>query len=186
LPLVVLAILSTVGGFLNVENVPIVSLFDFGQGTALHAWLHPVISGSEEVIRARFGEPEAAAHRAWPIVLAVVIGVGGLALAFGLLGRRALGTAEEQPAYRGGVQRWLYNKYYVDELYDRIVVRPVNWLSQREWGFDRGLDATVDFFGRTAQALGMLVGRMQTGLVNTYALAFIVGALVLLGSFVAF
>jgi NADH-quinone oxidoreductase subunit L len=188
LPLILLAILSTVGGFLNVEDVPIVNLFDFGQGTALHTWLDPALAGSEDVIRnsaVQIAEPH---HAAWPIFLAIGIGVGGLALAFVLIGarNRRLRTAAEEPAYTGGLQKALYNKWYVDEIYDFVVVRPVNALSRAEWGFDRVIDGTVDFFGRMAQALGLWVGRAQTGFVNTYAFVLIVGVLVVLGSFVAF
>jgi NADH-quinone oxidoreductase subunit L len=188
LPLIVLAILSTVGGFLNVEDVPIVNLFDFGQGTALHTWLHPVIVGSEDVIRAQFGEPAEAHHQAWPIILAIAIGLGGLALAWFMVRPRneRVRTADVEPAYTGGLQKALYNKWYVDELYDRAVVRPLGAFSRGQWAFDRALDGTVDFFGRLSQTLGLWFGRAQTGLVNTYAFVLIVGVLLVLGSFVAF
>jgi NADH-quinone oxidoreductase subunit L len=190
LPLILLAILSTVGGLLNVEEeVPLVGLFNVdGEGGALHRWLHPVLAGSEDVIRANGVRIAEAHHTPWPIVLAVAIGVGGLALAFALAGARSkrLRTAEQEPAYTGGLQKALYNKWYVDELYDRVIVRPVNALSRAEWGFDRVIDGTVDFFGRMAQALGLWTGRLQTGHLNTYAFVLIVGVLVVLGSFVAF
>jgi NADH-quinone oxidoreductase subunit L len=190
LPLILLAILSTVGGFLNVEEeVPVVGLFNFdGEGGALHRWLHPVLAGSEDVMRATVGEAAQAHHAAWPIFLAIVIGLGGLALAYVVTGARnkRLRTAEQEPAYHGGVEKALYNKWYVDELYDLVVVRPVGWFSRAQWGFDRVIDGTVDFFGRMAQALGLWVGRAQTGYVNTYAFVLILGVLVVLGSFVAF
>ncbi len=186
LPLVVLAALSLVGGFLNVEDVPIVNWFDFGQGAALHHWLHPVIAGSEEVVRSQFGEAPEAAHHAWPIILAVVIGLGGLALAWVLLSGRKLRTADEEPAYTSTPERVLYNKYYIDELYDAVVVRPVGALSRVYAAFDRYvIDGLVDFLGRLSQGLGLLAGRTQTGLLNTYAFVIIVGVLVVLGSFVA-
>ncbi len=110
-PLIVLAALSTLGGFLNVEEeVPIVKWFDFGQGAALHHWLHPVIAGSEDVVRANLGEIAEPHHAWWPIVLAIVIGLGGLALAWALLSRRRLGTAETELNYRNAPERVLYNK----------------------------------------------------------------------------
>jgi NADH-quinone oxidoreductase subunit L len=190
LPLILLAILSTVGGLLNVEEeVPLVGVFNVdGEGGALHRWLHPVLAGSEDVIRANGVQLAEAHHPAWPILLAVGIGLGGLALAYVVVGARnkRLRTAEQEPAYEGGLQKALYNKWYVDEIYDRVVVRPVRALSNAEWGFDRVIDGTVDFFGRMAQALGLWIGRAQTGYVNTYAFVLILGVLVVLGSFVAF
>jgi NADH-quinone oxidoreductase subunit L len=197
MPLIVLAVLSTIGGLLNVEkavfdHVPVIGpLFNamaIGGDASLHHWLHPVVSGAEEVMRNNVGEAGEAAHAAWPIFLAIVIGLGGLALAFVLIGARnkRLRTAEQEPAYRGGMEKALYNKWYVDEIYDFVVVRPVNALSRGQWGFDRIIDGTVDFFGRMAQALGLWTGRAQTGQLNTYAFLLVVGALVVLGSFVAF
>jgi NADH-quinone oxidoreductase subunit L len=189
-PLLVLAALSTLGGFLNVEEeVPIVGLFNFdGEGGALHHWLHPVLAGSEGVIRENLPAIAEPHHALWPIALAIVIGLGGLGLAWALIRPRneRVRTADVEPAYTGGLQKALYNKWYVDELYDRTVVRPIGWLSRGQWAFDRALDGTVDFFGRLAQTLGLWFGRAQTGLVNTYAFVLIVGVLLVLGSFVGF
>ncbi|MBW3654952.1 MAG: NADH-quinone oxidoreductase subunit L, partial [Gemmatimonadetes bacterium] len=188
LPLIVLALLSTLGGLLNVEeHVPVVEWFNFGQGAALHDWLHPVLAGSETVMRDNVQNVVEPHHAAWPIILALVIGLGGLALAWGMVSKRndRVRTADVEPAYEGGLEKALYNKWYVDEFYDAAVVKPVNFLSRLQWGFDRAIDATVDMFGRMAQALGLWMGRAQTGYVNTYAFVLIVGVLVVLGSFMA-
>ena len=196
-PLIVLAILSVVGGYLNVEkavfdHVPVIGpLFNalaIGGDASLHHWLHPVLAGSENVIRDNLPAATDAEHAPWPIFLAIVIGLGGLGLAYALIRPRneRVRTADQEPAYTGGLQKALYNKWYVDELYDRTVVRPIGWLSRAQWAFDRALDATVDFFGRMSQTLGLWFGRAQTGIVNTYAFVLILGVLLVLGSFVAF
>jgi NADH-quinone oxidoreductase subunit L len=190
LPLIVLGFLSLVGGFLNVdEKVPVVGLFNLdGEGGALHRWLHPVLTGSETALR-NSGAVIAKAHHPWePIAFAILIGLGGLALAWVLTSKRneRVRTADQEPAYTGGLEKALYNKWYVDEIYDRGVVRPLGAFSRAQWAFDRALDGTVDFFGRLSQTLGLWFGRAQTGLVNTYAFALIVGMLLVLGSFVAF
>ncbi|MBB4637046.1 NADH-quinone oxidoreductase subunit L [Longimicrobium terrae] len=194
-PLIVLALLATVGGYLNVEKAvfdhvpvlgPIFNALAIGGDASLHHWLHPVIAGSEDVIRnhADVAEP---AHAAWPIFLAIVIGIGGLALAWVLTKKRneRVRTADVEPAYQGGLEKALYNKWYVDEFYDRVVVRPVGFLSRVEWGIDRVLDGMVDGVGRMAERVGLALGRVQTGHVNTYAFVLILGVLVLLGSFMA-
>jgi NADH-quinone oxidoreductase subunit L len=75
----------------------------------------------------------------------------------------------------------------VDEVYDAAVVRPVVALSRGFASFfDRGvIDGIVDGTARAAQRIGLLFGRVQTGLVNTYAFVIIVGVLAVLGTIVA-
>ena len=68
-----------------------------------------------------------------------------------------------------------------------VVVRPIQWLSRFFARFDMGvIDGLVDLSGRVTQALGLAVGRLQTGQLNTYAFALVVGVIIVLGSFVAF
>jgi NADH-quinone oxidoreductase subunit L len=190
-PLIVLAFFSTIGGWFNVDShIPVVSWFmpvAIGGELALHHWLHPVITGAEGVWTSQFGALPTPHHAAWPIVLAIVIGVGGLLAAWLMLKPATLRDAETEPSYTGGLGRALYNKWYVDELYDAVVVRPVGALSRAFYSvIDRGtIDGIVDGAGRLAQAVGLLVVRIQTGHVNTYAFVILVGALAVLGAFVA-
>jgi NADH-quinone oxidoreductase subunit L len=187
LPLLVLGGLAVVGGLLNVEReVPVVRAFDFGQGEALHRWLHPVLAGSDRLLAERLGELPHAAHPAWPILLAIAVGLGGLGLAWLLLARAPVGDAASHPAWRGGLERVLYHKWYVDELYQRLVVGPVEALARLFARFDMGvLDWIIDGFGRLSQAFGLAFGKLQTGQLNTYAFALVVGVLIVLGTFVA-
>jgi NADH-quinone oxidoreductase subunit L len=190
-PLVVLALLSLAGGWLNIEpEVPIVNWFTsvaIGGPAALHHWLHPSIAGAEAVYAANSVAIAEAHHAAWPIILAIVVGLAGLLLAVVVLKPALLGTAEEEPSYRGTFGRLLYHKWYVDELYDAVVVRPVQGLSHAFYGIvDRGLiDGIVDGSGRLTQGIGLMIGRVQTGQVNTYAFMILVGVLAVLGAFVA-
>ncbi|HLM43336.1 MAG TPA: hypothetical protein VK458_05685, partial [Myxococcaceae bacterium] len=185
LPLVVLAALSTLGGFLNVEeHVPVVEWFNFGQGAALHHWLHPVLAGAEDVAKQHGGTITEAHHAAWPILLAIAIGLGGLGLAAVLLGKKVLGNADTEPSYRSGLERTLYNKWWIDEFYDRAVLGPIRASARFLSGFDRKvIDGLVDFAGRTSQTLGLVFGRLQTGQANTYAFVLVVGVLLLFGAF---
>ena len=91
--------------------------------------------------------------------------------------------ADESPA-PSGLGRILYNKWYVDELYDRIVVRPIVGVSRWMWKvIDQGIiDGAVNLAGGLAKAAGWTVSLFQTGSVNTYAFVLTLGVLfVLLG-----
>ena len=191
-PLIVLAVLSVLGGFLNIDShIPVVSAFTplaIGGELALHGWLHPIIEGAEHVWESNVTGVGEVHHAAWPIILAILIGLAGLALAWVILKPETLGPPERTPAYKGGLEKALYNKWYVDELYHTIVVRPVYFLSRAFYSVvDRGtIDALIDgVVGRGSMLLGMTAGRVQTGQVNTYAFVIIVGVIVVLGAFVA-
>ena len=77
----------------------------------------------------------------------------------------------------------LYNKWYVDELYDLIIVRPLVGTSRALWRWvDAGLiDGTANGLGRAARVFGWVGSRMHTGQLNTYAFAVVLGALLLIG-----
>ena len=109
--------------------------------------------------------------RTWlPVTAATAIG----------LGIHWFVSAAESPADTG-LARVLYRKYYVDELYDRVIVRPVVWLSRVIlWhGVDQGVvdGAAVNGTAKLSRGLGWLGSRLQTGQVGVYIVLFLVGAL---------
>ncbi len=73
---------------------------------------------------------------------------------------------------------FVYNKWYFDELYDRIFVRPAFWLGNAFWKLgDVGL---IDRFGPNGSAWAVLQGsraaaRLQTGYLYSYALVMLLG-----------
>jgi len=79
----------------------------------------------------------------------------------------------------------VYNKYYVDEIYDALFVKPIRDLSEKFlWKIfdakfiDDGLvNGTARFFQRSAQSLR----RIQVGDVQSYAFAMVVGILAIIG-----
>jgi len=187
-PLIILAFLSTVGGLFNVDShVPIVNWFSFaaiGGDAGLHNWLHPVIEGAEEVWATHLPELPGAHHAAWPIVLAILIGVAGLAVAWTMLKPDRLGTPDETPAFESPIQKILYNKWYVDELYGKFIIGPVESLSRAFYSIvDRAtIDGIIDrVLGRGSMALGLVAGRAQSGQINTYAFIIVIGVLLVLG-----
>ena len=82
-----------------------------------------------------------------------------------------------------GVYQLLLNKYYIDELYDRVVVWPVMGVSNWFWQVWDTLiiDGTVNGTAHMVEANGLLLRLWQTGNVQNYALSFLLGATLILG-----
>jgi NADH-quinone oxidoreductase subunit L len=83
------------------------------------------------------------------------------------------------------VYRLLLNKYYVDEIYDALIVQPIKrgavWLWRR---FDEPVvDGSVNGLGSLVQIGSTLLRYLQTGYVMSYVLSFILGVVALLGYF---
>jgi NADH-quinone oxidoreductase subunit L len=105
----------------------------------------------------------------------------GLAAYFWLANRAA---ADSIARSAGGVYRLLLNKYYVDELYDAAVVRPINALSTTVlWkGADAALiDGSVNGVGTIVQAASGKLRLLQSGSVRAYAASLFLGVVLILG-----
>jgi NADH-quinone oxidoreductase subunit L len=186
-PLAVLAVLSIVGGWINVPT-PIAELPVFGwlpHSHWLHDWLHPIVEQAEYVFAANIGEPLHAAPfgggEAFWAAVSFLVATAVIALtSFILLKRRYLPAEQAVPPR--GFGKVLYNKWYVDEAYDALIVRPIVAVSRGLWRFiDNGLiDGAVNGLGYASRAFGWVGSRMQTGQLNTYAFAVALGALLVL------
>ncbi|HVS04424.1 MAG TPA: NADH-quinone oxidoreductase subunit L [Thermoanaerobaculia bacterium] len=177
LPLVILAIGSTVAGF--VGTIPFLHL-DW-----LSDWLAPVIAHVE-------GAPAHAEHgielELFLVGLAVLVAVFGWLLARRVYGHgRGLERAEALADRWPAAHRLLRNKYWVDELYDRLVVRPLAALARFCWKvIDTILiDGSVHVGAFLVELTGDLGRFSTTGNVRNYALYFFV-AMVLMFCWLVF
>ena len=190
IPLAVLAAFSVVGGWVNVsEDLRGSFLGGFGilpMSESLHHWLEPVTEAAHRVQETHLGEiahsaPFGGGEVAWGLISTVAALIVVLAT-IRMLTPKDVTVATEDTAPTGfaGI---LYNKWYVDELYDRIVVRPIQALSRFSWRVVDAaiIDGFVNLVGNGARALGWVGSLFQTGQVNTYAFFFTVGVLVILG-----
>jgi NADH-quinone oxidoreductase subunit L len=169
-PLVVLGVLSLVGGALNLPAF-------LGGGAALEHWLEPVMTPAERIF------PLEMPHGSVELFLvggAVLVGVIGLLAGFRATLRWPILPARQAPADRG-LALILNRKYYVDELYDALITRPMVWLSRVVlWkGIDQGVvdGAAVNGTARVSRGLGWIGSRLQTGQIGVYVVLFLVGAL---------
>jgi NADH-quinone oxidoreductase subunit L len=157
LPMALLALLSIVAGMLNMPHI-------FGGHEAFSAWLHL------DDLRPHLG------HGTELALMAVNLLLIGAAIWFAYRRYGAPGAPRTEAA-ESGFARLVAGKFYVDELYDRLLVRPLQSLSG--W-FDTTLNRTVidDTINRTAfgyRGLGVWMQRFHNGNVRYYALYMMVG-----------
>lgn len=172
-PLVLLAVGSVLGGLVNLPHILPLSGW-------LEHWLEPIMLGSARYMP----ETHLSVGAEWGLlIVATLVAAGGIAAAFRLLKPAELKTpADDEPAV--GIARVLSNKYYVDELYDAVVVRPFLWISDKVlWRSvdDHLIDRMgVDGSARLLRFFGWLGTRFQTGRLSTYLLIFVIGAIAVL------
>lgn len=161
-PLVVLALGSVFAGWLGTP--------EFMVGSVLDPWLRPVFGAQEHT----GPHPEVSEEL---LLMGWTVGIAALAifLAFVFYG---LGKT---PAFlgRGVGYRLVFHKYYVDEIYDFLLVRPFtalsNWLAQ---SFDPGvIDRAVNGVASGVRANGRALRYLQSGNVQHYLLGFLLGTI---------
>jgi len=167
-PLVVLAILSLTAGWVG---IPAEGL------NAIDPFLAPVLAA-----------PEAAGHAAdhameyLLMAVSVLVAAGGIGLAY-VFYVRSPALPARVAASAAGLYRLSFNKWYVDELYDAIVIRPTVALAHALWrGVDVFIiDGAVNGVGRVTQAWGTVLRVMQSGQLQHYALFMALGAVLMVG-----
>jgi NADH-quinone oxidoreductase subunit L len=167
-PLILLAVLSIVGGFVGVPA-------SLGGGNAIEHWLEPVFAPAQE----KLTHP---AHATDPteyllMGLSVAVAMGGMFLArYFYLKRKDL--PERMSRKASLAYKILFDKYYVDEMYDATVVNPIVKGSERLlWrGIDIGIiDWLVNATGRFFTWASSTVRVVQTGVTETYIFIFLLG-----------
>jgi NADH-quinone oxidoreductase subunit L len=190
-PLVALAILSVIGGYINWPSEVFGNFLEpvFANKFAAHA--HPYAHSAELGLMA----------------LSVVIALSGLGIAYLVLVKRPY-TEERARAPLGAFGTILFNKYYIDELYDALFVNRVKNIGSAASGFDQYVvDGGVNGVGWTTRLAANLsrlwdiyvidglvnvaafftklmsypARVIQTGLVQTYAWLIVLGVLIFMG-----
>lgn len=110
----------------------------------------------------------------------------GIALAaFFYLGRRPVARRVAEALDLVGLYRLSHGKFFIDEIYDGLVVRPLRGLARGAAVFDRyAIDGLVNLVGLVPRVAGGMLRPLQGGLVPFYALAMVLGLLVLIGAMV--
>jgi NADH-quinone oxidoreductase subunit L len=116
------------------------------------------------------------------ILISVVMALGGIFIAY-LFYLKKPAVPHNLVSRLPSLYRLLYNKYYVDELYDSIFVKPTIRGSDfiyRKFDLDV-IDGSVNGTAYGAGFLGKMLSYLQTGFIKDYALIFLFGSIILLG-----
>jgi len=170
-PLIILAILAAVGGFLNIPEA-------LGGSLALANFLDPVFANS-----AALAQPFHLDHSTEFILMAIsaIAAIVMAVFAYSKYVKKAdVPQADhEERSFLGNLS---YNKFYFDEIYDFLIVKPLNSLSVFFYQIiDRsGIDAIVNGLGKGISESGKGIRLLQSGNVGFYIFLMVVGIVALL------
>ena len=115
--------------------------------------------------------------------MGVSVGVAVLAIIIAYtiyVAQKSVPVAEGQEK---GLVKLIYNKYYVDEIYDFIIRKPLDALSGFFYSVIEllGIDKIVNSFGGATIGTSKILRLLQTGDIGFYIFAMVIGIVVILG-----
>jgi NADH-quinone oxidoreductase subunit L len=152
LPLVILSFFAIASGWVGIpEHFPVLGDLVKSLGFPSN-WFHEFLGG------ALLEHPETLEFNAFPLITSVVVGLGGLLLGW-LVYRNAYRSADARDpmAFLGPIYTFLQNKYYIDEVYDTLFVKPARWLAQTfvsEWMDRLVIDGALHWVGQLSFEIG--------------------------------
>ncbi len=171
LPLIILAVLAVAGGWIGIPE-----MFMHG-GDRLEAFLEPVFSKSNELSASLHAQHELSHTTEYTLMAVSVIGaLIALMYAWNKYGKYQKSTTEET-----GIRKALANKWYVDEFYDAIIVKPIQSIA----GFlnsiveKKAIDGFVNGVGKAVNYSSRQIRLLQNGQVSSYMLLMVVATLIL-------
>ena len=165
-PLIILAFLSCVGGL-----VGSFAIIGFPQWDPIGNFLAPVFADVHTMATASLGVQ-------WTsTVLSVGIGLLGILAAWRLYGRGFQYKENDNQLYQ-----LVLHKYYVDEILDAVIVQPILWSGRTATRLLEGelLDAGGQAVAGGLRGISTGLRRLQTGYVRNYALAILIGVLLII------
>jgi NADH-quinone oxidoreductase subunit L len=178
-PLSILAVLSIIGGYIGIPHI-------LGGSNHFEKFLAPVMkgvhpSGEVEHALASAGGHDTATE--WLLMIGSVLLVAFfIYLAYHLYVKN-IGLTTRLRKSLSGVHKILYGKYFVDELYGAVIVRPIVNGSLFLWKiFDvLIIDGLINGLAYLVGDISKFFRSGQTGMVRTYAAVFVTGVIIVIG-----
>ncbi|MEY2793403.1 MAG: hypothetical protein RJA76_1395 [Bacteroidota bacterium] len=166
IPLIILAIFSVGGGLINLPAF-------VGGNEFLAHWLNPILpEGANESLEVHFASLEFLAPLAAAFLPAI--------FAFQVYGSKK--SVPPADADIRGIQKIIYDKFYIDEAYDFIFVKPINFLSNFFHQFIDFLiiDLLVETVGKIVKSSSNELRKIQTGTIGFYVFMMVVSIAIIL------
>jgi NADH-quinone oxidoreductase subunit L len=159
IPLIILAILSVIGGYIGVPEA-------LGGHHELAAFLSPVVKSTTHHL----------SHNTEYILMAVSTLLVIVSIFIAVFRFRRYSTEQNNV-----FTKWLENKWYIDELYDAIIVKPIRGFSNflNQFVEKRIIDGAVNGVGRAVNYGSRQLRWLQSGQVGAYVLLMVIGMLLL-------
>jgi NADH-quinone oxidoreductase subunit L len=170
-PLSVLAVLAVIGGLVGIPE-----MFMHG-GHRLESFLEPIFADTNEYVK-----EHAPVHHLEHSVEYILMTVSVLgALAALLYAVSKFSRYEDKNSKAAGLGKTLENKWYVDELYDAVILKPLGSLAAffNNIMEKKGIDGMVNGVGKAVNYGSRQIRLLQSGQVGTYILLMVIGILLL-------
>lgn len=166
IPLTVLAILSVIGGFLNVPE-------SLGGSSGLGSFLEPVFAN------APVHEMD---HGTEQMLMAVIVILTIAVIGFAWMRYIKRSSVPVEPSETTGLSRVLANKYYVDEIYNALIVKPLYRVSKIFYSFIEllGIDNLVNGLGKSVVYGSRGLRFLQDGSIGYYLFVMVIGIIIIL------
>lgn len=173
LPLIVLAVLSVIGGFMGVPEA-------LGGSYVLDKFLEPLYEGSKAVLPS-FGVHHLDHSTEYMLMgISVAAAVVSILFAYSKYNNGKNVPAEDSEIT--GLQKVIYDKYYIDEAYWAVFVNPIKALSNVFAGLFEGIiDGIVNGVGSLVAGISNVARKAQAGSTGVYVFVMVIGIVVFLG-----
>lgn len=170
IPLLILALLSFGGGFMGVPEI-------LGGSHWLAEFLSPVFAASAPHVKT-----EALSHSTEYTLMGLVVGLTLVVIFIAYNSYVKKNNVPVADAQQGGLSKTLANKYYVDELYDAIIVKPLHTLSGilEKVVEVSGIDALVNSISKAVNAASRGARYLQDGSIGYYIFVMVISIVLIL------
>lgn len=172
IPLIILAILSATAGFVGVPA-------SLGVNNIFSNFLEPIVASSEVIKQSSHSLSHYTEYLL--MIISTVIALSAIIITYWIYIKKSVLPVEDvkeaSPFYK-----FSYHKFYIDELYNILIVSPLQWISKFIYRFVEvlGIDSIVNNIGKGTIFFGQAARLLQAGSIGFYIFAMVIGVIIIL------